>query len=133
MLRIDFNFLTKPADVDIHASRGYESLRPPHAVKQLVPREDTIGPYRQKVEEPELESAHWNGLASARNAVRGRINAESTNFKSFLGRGSRLGSPQERFYASDEFTRTERFGDVIVGAKFESHDAVRLLSLRRKN
>ncbi len=44
----------------------------------------------------------------------------------------RFRPPQPRFYARDEFPRSERFGDVIVGANFEADDPVDLGAARGK-
>ncbi len=52
----------------------------------------------------------------------------SPTFKGLGGSGS-LETAQHSFNASDEFSRTERLGNVVVGAEFETEHAVGFAAL----
>ena len=48
------------------------------------------------------------------------------------GRQRTLEAAKHGFDAGDQFARTEGFGDVVVGAKFETEDAVGFAALGRQ-
>src|SRR5277367_6358351 len=40
IFRIAFDFLAQTADVHVHAARCHETIRTPHGIQKLIPRED---------------------------------------------------------------------------------------------
>src|SRR5208282_2247721 len=133
VLRVTLYLLTQPADIHVNTARGDKSLGPPHGVQQLIARKHAIRPRRQKVEQAELERAHGHGFATARDAIRGRIDSQHANLEKFFRRRARLRAAQQRLDARHEFARTERFRDVIIRAQLEAHYAVRFFALGCEN
>src|SRR5580658_3780560 len=133
MLRIGFDFFAQAADVHVHAARGDEALGAPDSIEQLIASEDAIGTRREEIEQAKFERAHGYGLAGAGDAVSGGVNAQGANFYGLFRGSARLGAAEQSFHARNEFARAERFGDVIVGAELEAHDAIGFFALGGEN
>src|ERR1700732_866441 len=132
-LRIEFDFLSQAADVDVDASRRNESLGAPYGVEQLIARKNAVGTRREEIQQPEFERAHRHGFARARNTISGWIDSQLAHVDQFLRWSARLRASPKRFYAGGELARTERFRDVIAGAKLETDNSIGLLTLRRED
>src|SRR5271156_121084 len=94
VLRVCLDFFAQAADVHIHAARSDKALGAPDGIEQLIASENTIGTGGEKIEQAKFEGAHGHGLAGARDAVSGRVNAKSANFYRFFGGSSRLGAAE---------------------------------------
>src|SRR5205814_8592602 len=109
------------------ASAGHGVVTPDF-LEQTSRRLDPAAPLHQCAQKSELETSEMNLFSVNEDFVSCRIDADRASSKIFL-RLFHLTAAQDRSNAQQYLTRTERFGHVIVSAKFKSDDAVDLLRL----
>ena len=94
----------------------------PHARGDRRPIDDLIAVAHQKLEQRELLCRELDGTARASNAVCAQVDLEVGDAH---GLGQRRGTAaRQRVQASDELAKGERLGEIVVGARIESLDAI---------
>ena len=124
MIGIGFDFFAQAADADVNTSRGDELFAAPDSGEEFLAGEDTTRVRSEVIEKPELEKTGGDGLFKAGDATGIEIDQQLVEFESLARFRGRLGAPEEKLHAGDEFARAEGFGDVIIGAGFEGGDEI---------
>ena len=124
IVRIGFELLAQPADVDVHGSRFGRGLIAPHRVEQLVTRQHHAGMADQVHEQLELLRRQADRPAAAQDLSRSRTNDDVPE-RELVGAGVAARAPQQRFDARQQFRALERLGHVVVRAALEARDLVR--------
>src|SRR4051794_33273562 len=104
----------------------------PHAVEQILPREDLTRVVGEKDQEIEFAGGELDLPAVAFDLAAIRPYDQRTKIERIaLGdRWRRRRPAQDRFYPRYQLARTERFPDVIVSADTETDDGIDLVALR---
>src|SRR4029077_16560320 len=105
ILRIAFDFFTQAADVNVHAARGYETIRSPDGIEQLIPREDPVRARSKVIEQPEFERAKRNRLPRMAHAVRRRIDRQLADLDDAGRISRRLRPAEQRLDARQQLAR----------------------------
>lgn len=97
--------------------------------QQGITRDDAPGAFGQSAQQIEFEAREIHGFACFRHDTLPEVHDDIAGNESFSDDvGTR--SPQYGFDSRDEFPGAERFGDIIVGAHFEAHDAIGFVTAR---
>src|SRR5215217_4243057 len=132
-LRVSFDLLTKPANVDGN-SPAVAGIRPvPHLVEKLVPSENLAGMPRQELEQIEFARSEIHTLAGHRDLAAVRSDDEHAEAQRVaLGHRRRgCGAAKYRLDAGNQFSRAEGLANVVIGADAEANDRVDLVALGR--
>src|ERR1700753_3450911 len=123
MFGIHFNFRAQLPYVNIHRTRTYKCGFTPYCVKYLITRKDAASMLGKIVQKPELSRGCGGNSSPDResNPHGSDFHIASTNND---GSQRSFATTQHSLYTRYEFTRTKWLGDVIVGARFQSTDAV---------
>ena len=115
--RIAFELLTKRQDVRVDCSRGRIESVSPHVAEQLIARDDALQVLRNGFQQFEFLRRQRHGpiLAHHLHAVRSRPRRHQNRAVRRRDCSGASGRPRR---TRDEFARTERFGDVVIGAEF---------------
>src|ERR1700722_5643095 len=125
---IAFDLLAQTADEYIDRTRSYKRAFFPDRIKQLIAGKDASAMTSKILEQAKLANRSKYGLALHAHGHGCDIDFQITELNN-LGTGSfRLG-PKHVADAGNQFTRTERLGDVSVSANIESLQAIRFQSL----
>ena len=123
------------AHVDVDGARVPGERVAPHALEELVAREDDPAVVEQLPEEVELLRREPDLLVADVHLALARVDREVAVLE-LLG----LGAPalgrrpaEDALHARDELTRVERLRHVVVGADLESDDLVDVLVTRREH
>lgn len=96
----------------------------PHVLEELFAGLNAAATFHEGGEEFEFGGGQVDALAADGDEVARDIDGEVTGLEAFGAFGG-LGAAFEEFAdAEDEFAGAERLGDVIVGAEFETQNAV---------
>ena len=125
---VRLNFFADAADVNIDGAWSDVGGVAPDGVKKMVAAEDASLVAGKVIEEAEFGGGGGNGIAAHREGHGRRIDLDLSNFQG-TGRQGSLETAQHSFNASDEFSRAERLGNVVVGAEFETEHAVGFAAL----
>jgi|SRR5579859_2107587 len=121
---IGFDFFAQAADADVHAAQGEELFAAPDGGDELLAGEDAAGVRSEVIEKAEFEQAGGDVFVGAGDAVGVEMDAQMVEFEGQASCGGRFGAPEKKFDAGDKFARAERFGDVIVSARFKGGEEV---------
>ena len=101
----------------------------PDALEQLVTREDEPAVVEQLPEKIELLRRELDLLIADVDLAAAGVDMEVAvaNLRGFRSRTSRRRPPQDRLHPSDELTRVEGLGHVVVGPDLEPDDLVDVL------
>ena len=102
----------------------------PHAVEQLLAREDAARALHQELQQLELGRAEMELACRARRTRWVSRSSSMSPAASRFATRPRLGAPQERADPRQQLRHRERLGDVVVGAGREAAHAVALLAAR---
>src|SRR5258707_12902427 len=124
---IAFDFLSQTTYKYINGTRRHEGPFFPYGVKQLVAGKNASSVPDQIFEEPELSDGRKDCLALHSHGHRSNINFQISQLNNLVTGGIRLNAKNVAD-SRNQFTRTERFGDVSVSAGVEGLKAIRFLS-----
>jgi len=123
ILRIGFNFFANAANVDVHGSWGDVRRIAPDGVEQMITAEDSTFVAGELVQEAKLCGGRRNGAAADGEGHGRGINLDFADGHG-TGRKRAFETPEHRFDAGHELAGTEGLRDVIVGAEFQTKDAI---------
>src|SRR5438874_1988793 len=121
----------QPADMRIQRSRGCLAVISPDFVHQYFAREHVSAPAHELLKKLEFFRRQGNRATAGKHlpALRKELDlADAEHVCAIL-----TDAPEDRFHTQNEFARTERLHDVIVGAELESHDTVALFGASREH
>jgi len=122
MTGVTLDFFAQSADVDVHRARRDECGFLPHRVQELIAGEDAPAVRGQVLEQAELAYGGKHVAAADAHGERGRVDLELAQPEHFRRRFPERA--QHTAYASDQFPRTERFGDVVIATQLETLYAI---------
>ena len=131
--------LAQPRDLHVDRAVEHAVFAAARELHQLVARQRGARMLHQHFEHRVFAGRQGDLLAFAREAARGEVefeNAKAVDLGVAGGRARRAGwlaAPQHRVHARHQLARVERLGQVIVGAHFQSDDAVHLVALGRQH
>ena len=135
MLGIGFDELAQPRDLDVEAAVEGAVFAPAGQQHQLLARQGLAGMAGERLEHREFAAGERHRLAFAGEGAQGQVEMEvaETDFGRLgTGRPGRLGgwlAPKHRVDPGQQLARIERLGNVVVGAHFETDDAVDVIAL----
>ena len=130
MPRIRLQFASQLGDVRVHCSAHNGWIISPDLAQQFMPRRDLAFTPDEGREELELLGTQCDGLTASRRCSRAQVHSHVAKDDRAFGvnRSGETTAAQQRVYSREKFQQPERLGDVIVGAKPESANLVRLLA-----
>src|SRR6266404_1293288 len=133
LLRNWFEFLANAHDVSVHGARGGKILIAPDFVEKAVAAHRLSGMTQKMLQQLKLLARKLNGLTAAQDLVAAQVDVDIAERIAVLLFRQGLRAAQNGLHASEEFPDGEGFGDIVVGAEFESHNLVDFLAARRKH
>ena len=124
---------TQPPDVDVDRAGTARVAVSPDVAQQDVARDHASAVLQEVLEEHEFLRREFHFAPVERNGVFRQIHGDWTETQHRSGGLASPGSARHRPDARNQLVRTERLGDVIVGANLESADAIRFLGARRQH
>ena len=125
--------------MNIDASvEGFE-IPAPGDVHELIPIQDRVGVLHKGLEDLELRGRQFDLIAFHENGLFQLVQYKVSHGKQaviFLRRHTRLALKRPSEHGLDpcqEFPRVKGFRQIIIGAQFQTHYAIRILSLCRKH
>ena len=123
ILRVDLDFLTDAAHIDIDGAGRDEARIAPDRVEKVVAAEDAAGMARQIVEQPEFRGSGGGELAADLQLHGAGVDDDL--FKADdRRRCGPLEAAQHSFDAGHQFARRKGLGDVVVRPQFEAENAI---------
>src|SRR5688572_3007908 len=116
----------QPPDMHVHRPRASSVAVAPDVAEQQVAGEYTVTVLQEVAQQHELLRREFYVLAVLGHRVRGEVDGQRSDREPGVLRFGAAHAPHERANAGDELIRAERLGNVVVGADFQSHDAVGL-------
>ena len=115
------DFLAQPKNIDVDCAIGDCAVLSPDSIEQLLAAENHARPGHQELQQPEFGGSQREALAAQFHLAAAAIQFEAAGFQQAGGRG--LGA-ELQLDARDQFADEKRLDDVIVGAQFQTDDAV---------
>ena len=122
---VGLDFFADASDINVDGAWCDVGGVAPDGVKKVVAAEDASLVAGEVIEETEFRGGGGNRIAAHREGHGRRIDLDLSNFQG-TGRQRALETAQHSFNASDEFSRTEGLSNVVVGAEFETENAIGL-------
>src|SRR2546421_3200385 len=130
--RAAVDLLPHLADEDVDGPVAMRLATAPHALEELVARDDPAAFQRERVQEPELRRRQAGGVAVEVRLDLIRVDAEFLDLDRLAAR--RLlrphAAPRRGLHARDELLHREGLHEVVVGPDLESMDPVVLGAAR---
>ena len=123
------------ADVHVDAAIKRHELPAEHGIHQPLPCHHAPGLAQQNFEQIEFHRSKFNRVPRAQHISRCRIEfdvANSEHLRHHVSCSHRLRAAQDRPDSSHQFARVEWLRKIIVGADFQSNNAVDILAARRQ-
>src|ERR1700690_3060468 len=128
ILRIGFDFFADAANINVDGARGDICRVTPDRIEQLVAGKNAPGMPHEVIEQAEFGSRGWDLFAAHGKRHGGGINVNLVDLGG-QGRQGTLETAQDGLYAGHKFARAEGLGDVVIGAEFQSQNAIGLATL----
>src|SRR5271169_5715870 len=129
VLGVRLDLFADAADVDVDGAGSDVGGIAPDGVEQMIAAENASLVAREIIEQAEFGGGRGNQVSAYGEGHGRRIDFDIADFHR-AGRQGTLEAPQHSLDARDEFPRAEGLGDVVVGAEFETEDAVGFAALR---
>src|ERR1035441_1543389 len=131
MARIGLDFLAQATDENIDGARGYEGTFFPNGVEQLIAGKHASPVAGQVFEQTKFPHRGKDRFSSDAHSHRSHINFNFAQVDRFVAVNFRRNA-ENVAHPGNQFTWTERLGDVTIASEVEGLQPVRLLSSRRK-
>src|SRR5215471_4391236 len=123
-----FEFLPDAHDVRVDRAGSRIVFIAPDFVEQTVAAQRLPGVAQEKLQEVELLAREFDRFTSTADLVAAEVDFDVAESVAVLILRESLRAAQHRFDAGQQLANGKRLGDVVVGAKLESHDLVHFLA-----